>query len=74
MGDHRQQELHGFTTRSTADRLDLSQEGVRYRIRTGQIKAARIGRQYFIPADEITRLLKTDHGTEDAQREASTVR
>jgi excisionase family DNA binding protein len=64
MGDHGQQELHAFTTRSAASRLDKSPEAVRYLIRTGQIKAARIGRQYFVPADEITRLLKTDHSTE----------
>jgi excisionase family DNA binding protein len=60
MGDHQQQELHAYTTRTACGLLDLSQEGLRRRIRTGQIKAARIGRQYFVPADEITRLLKTE--------------
>jgi hypothetical protein len=46
-----------FTTESTAHLLGMSPEEVRYRIRRKQIRAARIGRQLFVPAVEIDRLL-----------------
>jgi excisionase family DNA binding protein len=57
MKDHREEAQRALATRSAASRLDMTQEGLRYRIRTGQIKAVRIGSQYRVPLAEIERLL-----------------
>jgi Helix-turn-helix domain len=61
MMDNRQQ---AYTTRSAAVLLDMSQDGLRHRIRTGQVKAVLIGKHYFVPAEEIDRLLRTEHSAE----------
>jgi excisionase family DNA binding protein len=57
MEDHRRRAQQALTSRSAASRLDMTQEGLRYRIRQGTIKAVRIGSQYRVPLDEIERLL-----------------
>jgi excisionase family DNA binding protein len=61
-------EPRAFTTATAADLLSMSPEVLRYRIRRGQVRAARIGRQFFVPATEIDRLLTVVDVTERAAR------
>jgi excisionase family DNA binding protein len=49
--------LRAFPTGEAAELLGMSQVGLRGRIRAGHIRAARIGRCLYVPADEIERVL-----------------
>ena len=59
-------EPRAFTTQNAARLLNMSPEVLRYRIRRGQVRAARIGRHLFVPATEIDRLLTVPDGNERA--------
>jgi excisionase family DNA binding protein len=46
-----------LTTREVAKLLRLSEEAVRRQIRSGKIRAAKVGRQWLVPGAEVIRIL-----------------
>lgn len=47
-----------YTVREVAEALDLSEQHTRLKIRLGQIKAVKKGRDWLISEDELNKLLE----------------
>jgi excisionase family DNA binding protein len=49
--------LRGFNLNNAAERLNMPVTSLRARVRSGSVRAVRIGQRYYVPAAELERLL-----------------
>lgn len=49
-----------LTTREVAKLLRISDETVRRQIRTGKIRAVKVGKQWLVPGAELNRILEIE--------------